>query len=277
MLSEAQHGRARLDELAQRMTALGRLRGGALRGYGLGDIAPTGSALPKTYSLTSTAAGAAAMLPAAAVGGTLFTIAGVALTVPVIGGIIAGVATLMAVLHVGEGCGEPCIDAAKGEQLFEAAADNIYAIAKAGMLPSSSAVAAMQWILTQAQQSMASIGTKQAQDGLAHATKVITAEIAAAQDLPDRQSAPLDPKKIQVLYLTPPMHGWYDDALASAEVLAGNAIAQLPAVSAVMSAGSPGTSSLAQEAQAVAQEATSNPLLTIGLLAAAGLALKMVM
>lgn len=52
--------------------------------------------------------------------------------IPLVGAILAVAALLFSIF--GGGCGAACIDAAKVEQVFEAAADNLYLLARAGMI-----------------------------------------------------------------------------------------------------------------------------------------------
>src|SRR5690348_7277143 len=98
------------------------------------------------------AAGATTASVAAAAGATstLATVGPLALTIPIVGGIIAGVAGLAALFHLGQGCGQACISAATAEQVYEWASDRVKQVVKAGMLSGAQGYQAGQWLIQQA-------------------------------------------------------------------------------------------------------------------------------
>jgi hypothetical protein len=160
---------------------------------------------------------------------------------PISKGVLAIVAGLSSLFHIGQGCGQACVIGSQAEQVYEAAADNILAVAKAGMLTSDQAVQAMQWIQQQGDAAMSQLAQtdSKAKAGLENMDKVIAAEIVDAQTLPNTQTTPLDPSKMQALFLSPGTKGWYSDSLASAQTIAAEAISQLPPLAATTASASP--------------------------------------
>lgn len=159
---------------------------------------------------------------AAAAGASLGPAAPIALAV-------IGIAALIA-HFVGGGCGQACIIAAKAEQIYEAAADNLLAVGKLGMITAEEAVAGMQLFIQGGVQHEAALGnTSQEQAGAKHLTEVIQNEIAAAQSLPSTRSAPLDLTRAAAAFLQPGAAGWYPDALGPAEQLTLAYLQGLPA------------------------------------------------
>jgi hypothetical protein len=143
------------------------------------------------------------------------TLPGILIAAPLVGAII-GVGALL--FHfLGGGCGEACIDASKIEQVFEAAADNLFLIARAGMLPSSAAVAGMTHYRGVGDQAEHRLGTTAAIMGSINLEKVINAEIAAAKLLPDKATQPLTLAAARALYVGGP--GWYPDSIDLASKL----------------------------------------------------------
>lgn len=157
----------------------------------------------------------------------------------VIAGIV--VAALLA-KFIGGGCGQACIDASMAQQIYQAAADNAYALYAAGMVPLASAVAFMQQMISAGQQHMAQLGnTKQLKDGSANIVKVINAEIAAAQKLPTPTPVPLDLNSARAKYISG--SGWYPQSTAAAAQITDQwveaAIANPPAGSVSAAGSSP--------------------------------------
>jgi hypothetical protein len=183
-----------------------------LRGLGTGDPAAQ-QALGGAATIATATAGAAST-------GVLGTAALGLATGPAAPFVIAGIviAALLA-KFIGGGCGQACIDASMAEQIYEAAADNAYALFAAGMVPLAAAVAFMQQMIAAGQQHMAQLGdTKQLRNGSANLTKVINAEIAAAQSLPTPTEVPLDLNAARAKYLSGGGRGtWYPQSLSAAD------------------------------------------------------------
>src|SRR5207237_5114748 len=129
--------------------------------------------------------------------------------------VAAGAAAVALFTHVfGGGCGHACIDAAKIEQIYEAAADNLLAVGKLGMISRAEAVGGMQMLMQAGQQHEAQLNDSQAQKGAANLSKVVAAEINAANSLPEAARVPLDLNRARSVYMSG--HGWYPDSLSAA-------------------------------------------------------------
>jgi hypothetical protein len=164
-----------------------------------------------------------------------------ALTGPV-GWAIAGGAAVAALLthFLGGGCGEPCIDAAKVEQIYEAAANNLMAVGKLGMISKTEAISGMQTLMQAGQQHEAQLGAQpHSKAGAANLSKVIAGEITAAQSLADTPTVPIDLNRARGVYMSG--HGWYPDSLAAAaqwtDTFLTSVASSRPAPSAISSAG----------------------------------------
>jgi hypothetical protein len=142
--------------------------------------------------------------------------------------IVAGVALAALFAHfLGGGCGAPCIDAAKAEQIYEAAADNLYNVAKAGLLGKADAIKGMQQLISMGQKHESNWTTEQARNGSADLTRVISAEITAAGSLPTAATHPLTLAAARTHYVGG--QGWYPDALSAAAQLTDTFLEQLGA------------------------------------------------
>ena len=98
----------------------------------------------------------------------------------------------------GGGCGQTCVVAAQTEQVYEATADNILAVAKAGMMSGEDAISIMQNLITVGQQQETQ--NKPGAAGSANLERVIQGEIADAQSVgPPTQ--PLDLTAARELYV----------------------------------------------------------------------------
>jgi hypothetical protein len=201
----------------------------------------------KTYGEVGAGAGAVATVAKA---GSSFLPAVSA--VPIVGGIIAGVAGLLALFHVGQGCGNACIESAQTEEIFEAATENILYAAKAGMITASQAQAAMQWILQQGDAAMTQLlqSDSKAKGGKTNMDKVIAQEIASiAPNVPpiptDAPTRALDATALQASIFVQPGTGKYPQSVSAASSLALQAIAEATGISsqAVASASGSGTQS----------------------------------
>lgn len=140
--------------------------------------------------------------------------------IPIAGAVIAAVAGIAAALGLGQGCGSSCIEAAQQEQVFEAAADNLNRVAKAGMMPGTAAAQLIQALIPLAQQAEAQQGTKQAKAGASNAATVLQNVAQQAASLGSGISRPLDLKAAQSLFIPLNTSGWYPQALATAQQLA---------------------------------------------------------
>lgn len=175
-------------------------------------------------SIAAGAAEAAGITASTAVGATAVALA----AIPIVGA-VAALAALLATF-IGGGCGSACVEAAEAEQIYEAAADNLLAAGKLGMISRSEAIAGMQALIQAGQQHeaqfMGSSGeTRQAQNGSANLTKVINAEIADAQNLPEAASAPIDLARAHSAYVS--SSGWYPASLAAASQASDEYLSQL--------------------------------------------------
>jgi hypothetical protein len=183
---------------------------GTLNDYGLG------AGLPVVASAVGTGAKiASTILTAAAIAGP---------AAPIVAAVGALAAFVLSVF--GGGCGSPCTDASQVEQIYENAADNLYAVGKAGMISGPEAVAGMQSFISTGQHHESLFGTKQANNGAANLTKVIQAEIAAAQSLPAARTQALNLTKAQSLYIGGA--GWYGSSTAAAATLTNQYLSSLP-------------------------------------------------
>ena len=107
------------------------------------------------------------------------------------------------------------VPAAQAEQIFEIWADNLYAVAKAGMLAPADAAAAMSQMIPMGTQYIAGLNIgKAGQAGIANMTKVINAEITAVESLPAGATKPIDLSAARSLYTGGA--GWYPDSVTKA-------------------------------------------------------------
>ncbi len=116
---------------------------------------------------------------------------------------------------LGGGCGARCTDAARTEQIYEAAADNMLQLVIHGYLTPEEATLGMQAMIAAANQAESRFGTTQATNGAKNATSVIKNEITSihAQALVPLTGSTSGASQ---LYLKPGKHGWYTDSLAEA-------------------------------------------------------------
>lgn len=119
------------------------------------------------------------------------------------------------------------VPASQIEQAFEAAADNLYAIAQAGMITVPQAVAGMQAFLEQgiAYEAKANLGEASVK-GAANMTKVIKDEIKVAHALPPIAPVALDLSKARTLYKSG--GNWYAASLQTAAQLTDAYLEALP-------------------------------------------------
>jgi hypothetical protein len=166
---------------------------------------------------------------AGAAGGTAISIGTKVLAVNPIAGaaiIIGGAVTMLISKFIGKGCGQACIDASKAEQIYEAAADNLYAVGKLGMVSRAEAIAAMQMFLQGGLQHEAQLNQPHSKKGAENLTKVINAEIAAAGSLPESASKPIDIAAARSVYKKA-KSGWYPDSIAAGAQLSDQVLSSL--------------------------------------------------
>lgn len=170
-----------------------------------------------TYAETTSVAATASIEGMAQAGlvSTAFA-AEAAIVIPVIG-IAIGVALLL-VGFLGGGCGAPCVEGSKAEQIYEAAADDILAVFKLGMITAAQAVAIMAHLIAAGQQHLAGFNTPQANKGADNMQKVIQAEIADVAEAKPAKATPLNLTEAHLHYVQGP--GWYPDSLVAAGQLA---------------------------------------------------------
>lgn len=190
----------------------------------------------------ATAGTAASVATAAGATGALATVGPLALTIPIVGGIIAGVAGLAALFHLGAGCGAACTAAATAEQVYEWAGNMVKKALKAGMLSGAQAYQAGQWLIQQAQSNMRG-GDSQMTAGLQNAIKTINSELPASlMGSYPAQTVGLDVTKLQSLF-PKSSAGWYDISVTDGNSLALQAIGNLPDVQTSINAAGSGSPS----------------------------------
>jgi hypothetical protein len=203
---------------ARVITPLPRARRVALGAYrrrrAFGQL--TASQIVGATGTLATSAASAAGMAAKSLSQTTGVLASLGSAAPFIG-IGVEVATLL-MQFVGKGCGSACIDASKAEQIYEAATDDVWAAAKAGMISIQQFLSFAQAALQAGQQHLATFGTSQAQKGSQNMTNVISTMINTAPGSTVAAPIPLDINAAQALYISGA--GWYPDSLAAAGQLA---------------------------------------------------------
>lgn len=170
-----------------------------------------------TYAAAVSTAADSAVGAAASAGYITGAVASEAVLAISIIGIAVGVALIL-VHYLGHGCGQPCIDAAKAEQIYEAASDDILAAYKLGMITQGQAVGIMAHLFAAGTQHMAGFNTSQANKGAMNMQKVINALIAQVPHTAQAKATPLNLNTAHLDYIQGP--GWYPDALTAATPLA---------------------------------------------------------
>jgi hypothetical protein len=148
--------------------------------------------------------------------------------------IIAGIALISLLIHfIGGGCGQACIESSEGEQIYEVAADDIWAVAnQLGMISQSDYAGYMQAIIaagTAHMQQLAQGGDNQANQGLVNMTNVINAEAALGASLPATAPNALDLATAQTVFLEVTAPGWYSTSVAAGNQLALSLLTATPA------------------------------------------------
>lgn len=147
---------------------------------------------------------------------------------PVVAAIGAAVSTLGGIF---KGANPLQVPAAQIEQVYEAVADNVWALFyHAHMITRATAIAGMQAALQAAQQALSTSGLGiAAQKGLANATAVIGQMIDAAPNTPDQPAtAELSVSQAQQFYVGGP--GWYASSISKATAITNAFIQSLGAV-----------------------------------------------
>lgn len=161
--------------------------------------------------------GAEAAVSAMATGGLISaaTAAPILVAIPIVG---AAVAVVLLALHfIGHGCGAPCIEGSKAEQIYEAAADNLYLVYKLGMISAVHAIAGMAYLISAGTHHLQSFNTDAANRGITNMTTTIHAEVRDVQVTPAPKAKALDLNAAHAVYVTGP--GWYPESLAAAAQL----------------------------------------------------------
>jgi len=188
---------------------------------------------------------------------------------PLVGGIILGIGAVAALMGKLFGANPKNVPASQAEQVFEAAADNAYAVSKAGMVSRSNAIAAMQQFLEMGTQYIngLKLGTAGSQ-AVSNMTKVIQAEIAAAQSLPTAATKPIDIAAAHSVYKRG--GGWYPASIQGATELTDQWLQSVPSTGGVSTLVGGASSSIAAAAEAIGLPADvggllSSPVVMIGL------------
>lgn len=189
------------------------------------DYATTGLSIAGSVA-SATAAGGAALSGSAA------TIAAIGSAATVVG--LVAIPVMILLGKIFKGADPRQVPASQIEQAFEAAADNAYAVGKAGMISREEAVAAMRLFLKKGEefyaQSAAALG-KAGPKGLANMRKVVNAEIAVAlRDVATARTRSLDLAAAPRLYVKGPVGKghWYKESLDAATRLMDSHLASLP-------------------------------------------------
>jgi hypothetical protein len=173
------------------------------------------------------ASGAAAAVHSMVTAGILTGALATALpiVIPIVG---AAVAVVLLALHfIGHGCGAPCIDGSKAEQIYEAAADNLYQAYKLGMLTAAEAIAGMAYLISAGTHHLQTFGTDAANRGIGNMTNTIHAEVRDVQVTAAPKPQPVNLAKLHLDYVQGP--GWYADSLTAAAQLSDTLVKELSA------------------------------------------------
>lgn len=189
--------------------------------------------LAQVGQLVGVGAGMTASVAALAHAGSAALLGTTAASVPVIGGIVAGVALIAALIF--KGADPRQVPASKIEQVFQGAADKLYRAVQAGMITVDQAVAGMEMFIDMGKEiysqnpSLGAATNSPGGKGIANMVKVIEAEEAAARQLHGTAiKAEIDPNAVKNFYPTQGTSGWYSESLAAADQVAGDYLAGLP-------------------------------------------------
>jgi hypothetical protein len=132
--------------------------------------------------------------------------------VPVVGALIAVGALIWSFL--GGGCGQTCVDAAKVEQVFEAAATNLLLIGRAGMMGQKEVIVGIHHFLNVGLVAETRLATTAAFNGANNLRTVLNNLLVSASALPLTGTKPLYLATARTLYVGGT--GWYPDSIALA-------------------------------------------------------------
>lgn len=136
---------------------------------------------------------------------------------------VAAAAGLVAIFtSVFKGANPLQVDASEIEQIYEALADDVYAVHKLGMISQSDAVSAMQSLITAGQKAESEYSGQlgdPAGNGAANLTAVIQAEISAVEQVPDPESlTPIDISQAHAVYVGG-TGKWYPSSISAANTM----------------------------------------------------------
>lgn len=173
------------------------------------------------------AAGALAAVKLMVLHGVLSSTLGVTLglAIPIIG---AAVAVVLLALHfIGGGCGQPCIEGSKAEQIYEASADNLYQAYKLGMISAVHAMAGMAYLISAGTHHLQQFNTPEANRGITNMTNTIHAEVQDVQVTKAPKPQPLNLAVVHRDYVSGP--GWYPESITAAAQLSDTLLEEFAA------------------------------------------------
>jgi hypothetical protein len=166
----------------------------------------------------------------AALTGSAATVAAIGSAATIVGLVATPVLILLAKIF--HGADPRQVPASQIEQAFEAGANNLYAVGKAGMISRDEAIAGMRAFLKKGEEfyKLPDIVLGKAEEkGLANMRVVIGKEIAAAErDLAVTRARLLDVKAARPLYVKFAPGRWYRESVDAAAKLADAYLASLP-------------------------------------------------
>lgn len=180
-----------------------------------------GSSSIGTAPIIGTVLGAILTSPSTGPGAALAAFTGGASAGPIGLAVAAGIVLISLLIHfIGGGCGDACIDSAKAEQIYEAAADNLWAVAhQLGMLDRSDYYTLVYGVLQAGQihmQALSQSGDKKAEAGLANMNQIIEAELALNTQLPAKAPHALNITQAQSVYIKDTAPKWYASSIDAA-------------------------------------------------------------
>lgn len=135
--------------------------------------------------------------------------------IPIAGAIIAVGALIISFL--GGGCGDACINASKLEQLFEAAATNLLALGRYGMLTKHQVIVGIFQFIQVGMRAVTQLGTMAGQQGATNLNVTLMNLRTAANSLATERTQPIDIATARTMYAGGP--GWYADSITAANAL----------------------------------------------------------
>jgi hypothetical protein len=151
----------------------------------------------------------------------------------------AALAILLLIHFIGGGCGDACIEASKGEQIYECAANNLLAIAEQlGMLSYHDFYTLVNACLSAGtihMQILGKQGDPKAEQGLNNMTTQIEKILTDGATLPFNAPHAMDITAAQAVYLSPSTPGWYSSSIqAGAQVTTALLTATADGINAVV-------------------------------------------